>query len=251
MKILKNQSKNTQEDKGDLESDGKKIALYDIDKTSYRDFLLLDLVRYQYKTDILPESMLLAIEKDIESYSKQELTYEEMARNVLEYWLRGLKGKTLEEVVNNTKNFFQTEGKKFLPFVQESIDLLKPTHDTYFVTAEPQFVAQEVTNIHQATGYFSTIFELKDGIFTGNVSSSLASKEKKGDVVRDLLKNHTYEKSFSFGDSDNDIEMLEGVEYPICVNPNPALTKVALEKGWSIKRPDEVILFINAALTKS
>lgn len=226
----------------------RKIALYDIDKTSYKDFLLLDLVRYQFKKGILRESSLLAIEKYIDYYTKGGLTYEEMAQNILEYWPKGLQGKQVGEVVNNTREFFQTEGKKIFPFVQESIDLLKPTHDTYFITAEPQFVAEEVTDIHQTTGYFSTIFEVKDGVFTGNVSSSLARKENKGNAIRILMQNHSKEQSFAFGDSDNDIEMLEGVEYPICVNPNDELKKTATKRGWQIKKPEEIVVFIRGII---
>ncbi len=222
----------------------RKIALYDIDKTSYKDFLLLDLARYQFQKGILPESNLLAIERDIDLYIKRGLTYQEMTQNVLEYWPKGLKGKSVEEVIDNTREFFKTEGKKFLPFVQESIDLLSPTHDIYFVTAEPQFVAEEVARIHRATGYLSTIFEIKDGVFTGNFSSSLARKEHKGNAVRVLMQDHSKEQSFAFGDSDNDIEMLEGVDYPICVNPNHELTRIATERGWHIKQPEEIVVFI-------
>ena len=98
----------------------RNIALYDIDKTSYGDFLLLDIVRYQFQKGILPESSFLAIRGDVALYSKGQLTYQEMAQGLLRYWPEGLKGKKVEDVVNNTQEFFQTEGKKFLPFVQES-----------------------------------------------------------------------------------------------------------------------------------
>lgn len=228
----------------------RKIALYDIDRTSYKDFLLLDIVRYQFKRGILPESIFSAIERDIDLYTKKALTYPEMAQNVLTYWPKGLKGRQLEEVTDNSKEFFQTEGKKFFSFVRESIDLLNPTHDTYFITAQPQFVAEEVTRIHQATGYFSTIFEVRDGVFTGNVSSTLATREDKGKKKKEIMQNHGKEQSFAFGDSDNDIEMLEGVEYPICVNPNDKLTKTATERGWQIRRPDEIIIYIREVLIK-
>ena len=171
-----------------------------------------------------------------------------MAQGLLRYWPEGLKEKKVEDVVNNAQEFFQTEGKKFLPFVQESINLLNPTHDTYFVTAEPQFVAEEVARIHTATGYFSTIFETKDGVFTGNVSSSLARKEDKGNALKELMGTHTREQSIAFGDSDNDMDMLEGVEYPICVNPNEGLQKKAKEKGWHIKKPEDIIIFLKENL---
>lgn len=226
----------------------RKIALYDIDKTSYGGFLVQDLCEYQFQNGILPEKNFARINRDINLYRERVLGYEEMAENVLGYWAEGLKGKKVNIVVNNTREFFRTKGKKFLPFAQESIDLLRPTHDTFFVTAEPQFVAEEVANIHRATGYFSTIFEVKDGVFTGNLSSSLATREDKGNVLKQLLLTHSKEQSLAFGDSDNDIEMLEGVEYPICVNPNDELRKIRDERGWKTITPDEIVIFIKEVI---
>lgn len=45
--------------------------------------------------------------------------------------------------------------------------------------------------------------------------------------------------------------MLEGVEYPICVNPNDELTKTATEKDWTIKKLEEVVGYIKEVLEKS
>lgn len=228
----------------------RKIALYDIDKTSYQGFLVLDLCEYQFRKGILPEKNLLNIKRDIDLYAAGKLTYENMAQNVLAYWAEGLRGKDVDQIAKETKEFFQTEGNKFIPFVQESIDLFRPTHDTFFVTAEPQFVAKEVARIHQATDYLSTIFEINDGKFTGRVSSSLAERGDKKKSVDQIMQTYAKEQSFAFGDSDGDIEMLEGVEYPICVNPNDALSKKAAEKGWKTKKPEEVVLYIKDVLGK-
>lgn len=227
----------------------RKIALFDIDKTSYRDLLFLDLCRYQFQTGILPELNLSAIERNIGSYvNRQGLTYLEMAQSALVDWPNGLKGKRVDEVTSNTREFFQTDGNKFYSYVEESINLLNQTHDTYFVTAEPQFVGEEVARKYQATGYRSTMFEVIDGFFTGNVTSSLARKEDKGKALKELMLDHSKEQSFAFGDSGNDIELLEGVEYPICVNPNDELQRVAMEKGWIIKEPEEIVIYVRGAL---
>ena len=44
--------------------------------------------------------------------------------------------------------------------------------------------------------------------------------------------------------------MLEGAEYPICINPNHELTRVAMEKGWQIRRPEEIVIYIREVLSK-
>lgn len=229
----------------------RKIALYDIDGTSYKGLLVLDLVRYQLEKGTLPKNTFNNIENNINLYRQKQLGYEVMAQHVLEYWAEGLKGKNVSSIEEETRSFFKTpEGNKFLPFVQESINLFRSTHGAYFLTAEPQFVAQEVTTIHKASGYLSTIFEVENGLFTGRVTSSLATRKDKGNIIKPLLQKHGKDQSFAFGDSDGDIEMLEGVEYPICVNPNDALTKTATERDWAIKKPEEIIIYIREVLTK-
>lgn len=230
----------------------RKIALYDIDGTSYKGLLILDLARYQLEKGTLPQSSFDNIERDIGLYRQKQLRYEVMAQNVLEYWAEGLKGKNVSTIEEETRNFFKTSaGNKFLPFVQESINLFRQTHDSYFVTAEPQFVAQEVSIIHQVTGFISTTFEIKDGLFTGKIASSLAKREDKGNKIKQLMQTRLHEESVAFGDSDGDIEMLEGVEYPICVNPNDELRKTATEKNWTIKKPEEVVPYLKEVLTES
>jgi hypothetical protein len=38
------------------------------------------------------------------------------------------------------------------------------------------------------------------------------------------------------------------VQNQICINPSPGLKEIALEKGWIIKRPEEVEEFIKTLL---
>jgi phosphoserine phosphatase len=230
----------------------RKIALYDIDKTSYRDYLIIDFVKYQVSTGTLREETLEKIKEEDRLNKTGQKGYEPMAQDMLIHWAKDLKNKRVLDVEKEVRDFFKTpEGNKFLPFVKMSIDWLNPTHDTYFVTAEPQFVAREVSEIHQATGFISTLFENKDGLFTGEVLSSLAKSKDKGNEVEKLMRTHIRKDSFAFGDSKGDKEMLEGVEYPICVNPNNELVEIRDKKGWKKMEPDEIIIFIANIIPKN
>lgn len=228
----------------------RQIAFYDIDKTSYDGFIVLDLATHQLQNGIISEQCLTDMKTDIAQYRSGEIPYEQMAQNLLEHWAQGLLGKQINDVLVKSREFFETEGKKFFPYVQTSINLLSPTHDIYFVTAGPQFGAQYVADMHNATGFISTIFEERDGVFTGNISKSLASKEKKKREIYPLLNTHNNAKSFAFGDSSNDVEMLESVAYPICVNADSELRKVAETNSWDICSPEQVINTIQARLSE-
>lgn len=230
----------------------RKIALYDIDKTSYIGYLIVDFVGYQVSTGTLKKETLEKIKKEDELNKTGKKEYEIMAQDMLIHWAKDLKDKSVKKVEKEVHDFFESpDGNKFLPFVKETIYQLNPTHDTYFVTAEPQFVAGEVSKLHQATGFVSTLFEIKDGLFTGEIASSLAKSTDKGNEVEKLMQNHLYKDSFAFGDSKGDKEMLEGVEYPICVNPNPELAKIRDEKGWKNIKADEIVIFVANVISKN
>jgi phosphoserine phosphatase len=230
----------------------RKIALYDIDKTSYKGYLIVDFVGYQVSTGTLKKETLEKILEEDRLNKEEGKEYEEMAQDMLIHWVKDLKDKNVSNVEKEIHDFLETpNGKKFLPFVKESIDWLNPTHDTFFVTAEPQFVAKEVSRIHEATGFLSSFFETKDGLFTGNIISSLAKSTDKGNEVEKLMQTHLYKDSFAFGDSKGDKEMLEGVEYPICVNPKPELIEIRDKKGWKKMEPEEIILFIKSKIPQA
>ena len=62
------------------------------------------------------------------------------------------------------------------------------------------------------------------------------------------MQTHLHKDSFAFGDSKGDEEMLKGVEYPICVNPNDELAKIRDEKGWRRIKPEEIVIFIKSKI---
>lgn len=78
-----------------------------------------------------------------------------------------------------------------------------------------------------------SIYEVRDGKFTGNVQ--VVSKDKKK-VLQELIdkNNLKMEDSVGVGDSDSDIAMLEMVENPIAFNPTSGLLRYARSKGWKI-----------------
>ena len=84
-------------------------------------------------------------------------------------------------------------------------------------------------------GYLCTNFEVVDGVFTGSILNSLADGKH---VVEELLSNYD-NNNFAFGDSENDIGMLERVKNPVCINPTEKLLEVAKEKGWMVVNDDD------------
>ncbi len=218
----------------------KKIALFDIDNTVYDGYILFLLPEYQLRKKTIQQDCFNNICEDFKLYKKGIVDYETTIANILIHWAKGLEGISYNTVLKQTKHFLRGEGNKFFPFLKPIIKILQGIHETYFITGEPEFVGQIVSELYQTTGFITSELEVRDGIFTGEVKIFLAKREEKQKAIKQLLKDHNIKDSFAFGDSEGDIEMLNSVENEICINPTEGLRKIAQEKGWSIAKPGEV-----------
>ncbi len=80
-----------------------------------------------------------------------------------------------------------------------------------------------------------TRFEVKEGRFTGRVSS-LAVGPAKADRVAEWAHTAGFDLSEAtfYTDSATDLSLLERVGKPVAVNPDAALNRVARRRGWEI-----------------
>jgi len=111
--------------------------------------------------------------------------------------------------------------------------LLMITATNRFVTAP---IARELgfTNLIAATPEFST-----DGRITGKLIGTPTSGVGKVRHLNEWLHQHdktlnSFERSYFYSDSHNDIPLLELVSHPIATNPDARLTAHAEKHGWPI-----------------
>ena len=83
---------------------------------------------------------------------------------------------------------------------------------------------------------------IKDGKYTGEVLF-YCKGPAKAEAINALAKERNYDlsQSFAYSDSATDLPMLEAVGHAVAVNPDRALKKEALARGWDIrsfKNPD-------------
>ena len=92
------------------------------------------------------------------------------------------------------------------------------------------YLAQEL-GLDECHG--STFEANSQGIYTGQVERNMAVLSSKEEVMKELGARFDLAGSFAFGDTDQDLPMLERVKYPVVVNSKKGLAPIAAERGWA------------------
>jgi phosphoserine phosphatase len=208
----------------------KSVALFDIDKTIYNQQSFFSVTKYLIDRGLLSADIWPKIEEELGKYNQKIQNYSYTANVLLNLFGNALVGKNSEDILNACKDYFMQNKSSFYSYFTDLLPVLKQTHDVYLVTTNSQMVARSITDIFDLDGYLCTNLEVVDGKFTGVILNSLADGKH---IVSDLLSKYTA-NSIAFGDSENDIGMLEQVTVPVCINPTPELLVHAQEKGWTV-----------------
>lgn len=131
--------------------------------------------------------------------------------------------------------------QKILPMIGDKARDLVEKHrqagDTLvIITATNRFVAEPIAREFGIDQLIATEPEIKNGNYTGKVSGTPCFKEGKVERLNDWLESNQYQfdDSWFYSDSHNDLPLLNVVDHPVAVNPDPQLKTEAERLGWPI-----------------
>ena len=104
------------------------------------------------------------------------------------------------------------------------------------ITATNSFVTSPIALAFGINDLIATEPEMVNGSYTGKVAGIPCFKQGKIKKLNDWLKKSdmNLENSYFYSDSHNDLPLLEQVTFPIVVDPDDTLRKVAEERSWEI-----------------
>ncbi|AWB81158.1 HAD-IB family hydrolase [Corynebacterium yudongzhengii] len=107
----------------------------------------------------------------------------------------------------------------------------------WLVTATPVQLAQILAERLGFTGALGTVPEQVDGVFTGRLVGDILHGPGKKHAVAALssLEGLDLSRCTAYSDSSNDIPMLSMVGTAVAINPDRALKKEALRRGWIVR----------------
>lgn len=110
-------------------------------------------------------------------------------------------------------------------------------HEVWLVTATPTEVAELIGRRLGTTGALGTRTETVDGRYTGALAGEMLHGAGKAVAVRRLAEERGIDlaRSYAYGDSYNDIPLLDEVGHPCVINPEPRLRRHARRTGWPVR----------------
>jgi phosphoserine phosphatase len=142
-----------------------------------------------------------------------------------------LKGRGYNDVENNVYQYILHHDSNFFSYFKKLNLSLKKTHDICLVTNNFQFTCKAVAKLFRINKYISSIAEVKNGKFTGRVKLSLVGKKS---TVSDLINHYGIKGSLAVGNSLNDMDMLDKVDFPFMMEPDLQTKKVSNKKSLCI-----------------
>lgn len=107
--------------------------------------------------------------------------------------------------------------------------------DVVIVSTSGLEVVEPIGAMLGADHVVATQLVIEDGRYTGEIDHYVYAEEKASEVRR-LADLHGYDlaNSYAYSDSVTDVPMLAAVGHPVAVNPDRALRREAVLRGWPV-----------------
>jgi len=104
------------------------------------------------------------------------------------------------------------------------------------VSATNLFITEPIAELLGITHILSTEPEIIGQRYTGRYLGIPTYKEGKVAALNAWLehRDHSFDDSYFYSDSINDLPLLEQVSTPVAVNPDKDLSVIAIQRGWQI-----------------
>lgn len=155
-----------------------------------------------------------------------------------DFYVGTLAGKTPRQWEPLRQEFLVTQVVPRIP--QAAIDLVDRHMDAgdlvIMTTATNRFITELTAMYFGIEHLLATEAELVDGLFTGRAKGTLNMREGKVKRLNEWMtaRRHSLRRfrSMAYSDSINDLPLLEAVNEPVAVDPDPRLAAIVRERGW-------------------
>ncbi len=214
-----------------------KAVFFDLDGVLTRGFVIVDFWNHLSEKGLMDGYQLDRNEKNFNNYLGGKISYRRFASNGLKCIALAYKGQNQKIIESEARKYLRKKRLEMFPYTLPLVKMLKRRgYRTVAISGSDMVLVNNYRDIMGLDEVFGTEHEISGGIYTGRLKINMALKEsKKATISRySKKKNIDLEQSFGFGDSDQDVAILEKVGIPIALNPTKKLRRIAENRGWLV-----------------
>ncbi|SDS85440.1 HAD-superfamily subfamily IB hydrolase, TIGR01490 [Paraoerskovia marina] len=219
-------------------NDGVVAAFFDIDNTIIRGASAAHLAHALYRREFFGIRDLLRLVV----HNARYLTFGENKKQidtVRSHALSIVAGHTVSEIVAIGEEVYdQVLELRIYPGTQRLLnEHIEAGHEVWLVSATPAEIGTLISRRLGGTGALGSVAETVDGVYTGRMVGDMMHGKAKAAGVRALAEQRGIDlaASSAYGDSLNDVSMMETVGNPCAINPDARLRRHAARVGWPVR----------------
>ncbi|SCY65870.1 HAD family hydrolase [Alkaliphilus peptidifermentans] len=217
----------------------------DIDGTLYRNSLMLEhfqkLIRYEI---IDPAIWHKEAKKAFHSWDQRRGDYEDYLIEVAAIYLASMKGLNRQEMDFISNQVIEMKGDRVYRYTRDQIIWHKEQgHNIFFISGSPDYLVEKMAEKYGVTDFKGTQYLIdENGMFTGEIAQMWDSSNKHSAIIEFVQQyNLSLADSYSYGDTNGDLAMLELVGNPVAINPAKELLLKIKEDKDLCKRTTIII----------
>lgn len=213
-------------------------AFFDVDNTLIRGVSAYHLVRELHRRKFFAAADIAFFARHLADYFLQGENKAQL--NVVRDRALGImRGRSVAEMIAIAEDVYEEvlAGKVF-PGTRRLLEKhIDSGHQVWLITASPQEIGRLIAHRLGATGAVGTVAEERDGFYTGRLAGPMMHGPTKADAAREIAEREGFDlaQCYAYGDSVNDIPILDEVGYPCAINPEPRLRRHCAEVGWPVR----------------
>jgi HAD superfamily hydrolase (TIGR01490 family) len=213
-------------------------AFFDVDNTLIRGASAYHLVRELHRRRFFTIADVLFFARHLADYFLQGENQAQLGV-VRDRALGIMRGRSVAEMISIAEDVYEgVLASKVFPGTRRLLEKhIASGHQVWLITASPEEIGRLIAHRLGATGAVGTVAEERDGFYTGRLAGPMMHGATKAAAARQIAEREGFDLAhcYAYGDSVNDIPILDEVGHPCAINPEPRLRRHCARAGWPIR----------------
>lgn len=202
-------------------------AFFDIDGTLFREGLITEIFKKLVTYEIVEmDKWYREVQPEFENWQNRQGDYDKYMMKMMDIFIQSIKGIHRTQLEFIARNIVMQKGERVYVYTRDRIKWHRDQgHKVITISGSPSELISELAKKYGFYDYAAAEYKFNsDSYYTGEVVPMWGSENKKV-AVEGFIKKYGIDlkKSYAYGDTSGDFNMLQMVRYPTAVNPTREL----------------------------